>query len=604
MKEADRLPQHVVDGAIREAHQDDCPECGGAGPVDVHNSHTVWSAFVLTSWKNTPNLCCKSCGRNHQLMGLVSSFFLGWWGFPWGIIYTPIQIVRNLMGVLGGPNPYTPSEQFETIMRLDLAGRSLAGEPLPDFGRRPERSRSAVAKSADDRIPGECDHCGKKFKAKGSLAGKAMKCRGCGSRVIVPDVEDYESLEDEYEEEWDDGGNDDNWYGRSEDSAGTSRSRRGSSKKGRRSKKKSNTWRTVGLVVLCLFVGKFILITLGIIIAIFVHANRAPAPVVQRNPAPIQVPGRPNFDPPNFPSGAAVSPDTSQVGNPTQAAAPPNSVAGSQSAAAQTENAAASPFQPVAEMPTVNPLPNVNRAGRVWFVLSNLREGQKTSSSMFDKPFLLDYQLASGAPSSSDSYVLHLSATRGRTFKQHATVKFPMQDNGTIKFKLPPQLASADKFTAAIALPAGTQQLDDVSEEISPGDSPTAAVAPPSVVELAGAGARGKTLAIANPEYRNDDGPFSSLKLKFVLQQEIPGASYHLLVATPPSGPPLEFDLSHMLWRAVVGRETEYSGRLVGPSAALKPPFKLHVVRRKSRFPSRVQAEAPAIVSNTVHVTE
>lgn len=26
------------------------------------------------------------------------SFFLGWWGFPWGLVYTPMAIIQNLGG--------------------------------------------------------------------------------------------------------------------------------------------------------------------------------------------------------------------------------------------------------------------------------------------------------------------------------------------------------------------------------------------------------------------------------------------------------------------------------------------------------------------------
>lgn len=26
------------------------------------------------------------------------SLFLGWWGFPWGLIYTPMSIIENLSG--------------------------------------------------------------------------------------------------------------------------------------------------------------------------------------------------------------------------------------------------------------------------------------------------------------------------------------------------------------------------------------------------------------------------------------------------------------------------------------------------------------------------
>jgi hypothetical protein len=26
------------------------------------------------------------------------SFFIGWWGFPWGLVYTPMAIIQNLAG--------------------------------------------------------------------------------------------------------------------------------------------------------------------------------------------------------------------------------------------------------------------------------------------------------------------------------------------------------------------------------------------------------------------------------------------------------------------------------------------------------------------------
>lgn len=40
-------------------------------------------------------------GRSGFLLGLrysVVSLLLGWWGLPWGIIYTPLTILTNMMG--------------------------------------------------------------------------------------------------------------------------------------------------------------------------------------------------------------------------------------------------------------------------------------------------------------------------------------------------------------------------------------------------------------------------------------------------------------------------------------------------------------------------
>ena len=166
---ADRLPQRAVDDAVEETHQGDCPLCQGPGPVDVHASHTIWSIIALTSWRSTPNVCCRSCGRQKQLSGLVTSGVFGWWGFPWGFIYTPIQIGKNVSGIFGGPDPEVPSEQLETMTRLELAIRVEAGEPLP--GRR-QSSAKRQSDPTDDRIPVECDDW------------KTLQGKGCDGRKV------------------------------------------------------------------------------------------------------------------------------------------------------------------------------------------------------------------------------------------------------------------------------------------------------------------------------------------------------------------------------------------------------------------------------------
>src|SRR6266700_798156 len=104
-----QLPQDIVDRELRELHQGNCPVCSGRGPVDVHTSHQVWSALVLTRWVSKPKLCCRSCGRKSQLGNMAFSLVCGWWGFPWGLILTPVQITRNVIGMFGGPNPSRPS---------------------------------------------------------------------------------------------------------------------------------------------------------------------------------------------------------------------------------------------------------------------------------------------------------------------------------------------------------------------------------------------------------------------------------------------------------------------------------------------------------------
>jgi hypothetical protein len=124
------LSRQVPDGVVRESakkvHQGKCPKCQGPGPVDVHVTHRVWSALFLTSWRSIPQISCRSCGRKSQLGGAAFSLLLGWWGFPWGFIITPIQIGRNVFGMVTGPDPDQPSAQLEKAIRMNIVSNTLA----------------------------------------------------------------------------------------------------------------------------------------------------------------------------------------------------------------------------------------------------------------------------------------------------------------------------------------------------------------------------------------------------------------------------------------------------------------------------------------------
>jgi len=130
---AAQLPNEFVLEQARRVHGGSCPKCHGPGPVDVHMKHTVWSAFVMTQWRSTPILCCESCGTKAKLGALAFTSLFGWWGFPWGLIFTPVQIVRNLRALFAGIHPNEPSHQLVEIVRSDLASR-LAHEERQQAG--------------------------------------------------------------------------------------------------------------------------------------------------------------------------------------------------------------------------------------------------------------------------------------------------------------------------------------------------------------------------------------------------------------------------------------------------------------------------------------
>lgn len=129
---AQSVPEETLDAWVTQVHQGDCPVCNRPGPVDVHTSHRIWSALILTSWNSEPRLSCRRCGRRRQIESLFLSGVVGWWGFPWGIIITPIQIVRNLIGICGGgPSDDKPSPLLRKFVGLHAASHAMQQQQTP-----------------------------------------------------------------------------------------------------------------------------------------------------------------------------------------------------------------------------------------------------------------------------------------------------------------------------------------------------------------------------------------------------------------------------------------------------------------------------------------
>jgi len=126
---AAQVPDDVIAEYVVAVHEGTCPRCGGPGPIDVHTSHTVWSLLIVTSWRSKPQVCCGGCGVKAKLWGIFLSSLFGWWGFPWGLFATPVQIARNLKGLVMPPDPMRPSKQLAEAARLDMAAQ-LAEQEL------------------------------------------------------------------------------------------------------------------------------------------------------------------------------------------------------------------------------------------------------------------------------------------------------------------------------------------------------------------------------------------------------------------------------------------------------------------------------------------
>lgn len=128
---AREIPPDTLDQQTRSVYHGMCPNCQGPGPVDVHTSYRVWSALLMTSWRNQPRISCRSCGTKAQLGDAAFSLFLGWWGFPWGLIMTPVQITRNIIGLSSRRRSDTPSAELGRMVSMDMAARLIERRTAP-----------------------------------------------------------------------------------------------------------------------------------------------------------------------------------------------------------------------------------------------------------------------------------------------------------------------------------------------------------------------------------------------------------------------------------------------------------------------------------------
>jgi len=119
------LSDTEIDAHTHQVYRGRCPLCAGPGPNEVHVSHRVWSVIVLTRWEKRPAICCRRCGNKRKVEDSLFSLAFGWWGFPYGFIATPIQVFRNLSGLLTTISQPRQSLELRAMVELQLAARQL-----------------------------------------------------------------------------------------------------------------------------------------------------------------------------------------------------------------------------------------------------------------------------------------------------------------------------------------------------------------------------------------------------------------------------------------------------------------------------------------------
>ena len=119
-----RIEIEQMAGKIRSGT---CPVCSEiSSPVEVRFYYTVMSFIVLTRYTKKSRICCLNCGRKENWKAFLSTFFLGWWGFPWGVLMTPAYLIANLGEMFEKRKVGEPSEDLlrEAKFRLALSAQN------------------------------------------------------------------------------------------------------------------------------------------------------------------------------------------------------------------------------------------------------------------------------------------------------------------------------------------------------------------------------------------------------------------------------------------------------------------------------------------------
>jgi hypothetical protein len=140
------IPEQAIAKRAMEIRDGACPSCQRLeSHVEVRKSYWVWSALVLTRWGTSAKVCCTRCGIQSNLGSILYCLSLGWWGIPWGIFITPVQIIANVGAMFRRIDPTQPSEELiqatrlqlaEVLLRQQASGPGKALRPTPHTARR------------------------------------------------------------------------------------------------------------------------------------------------------------------------------------------------------------------------------------------------------------------------------------------------------------------------------------------------------------------------------------------------------------------------------------------------------------------------------------
>ena len=126
--EATKVTDAEIDALAKEIHAGVCPMCEERSGVEIRKSYDIVSFVFYTRHSTHTHICCRVCALKKQSIDFVGSFFLGWWGVPWGLLITPVQLLSNIGAMLFPPNTDEPSKDLRAATRMLIAQQRLDQE--------------------------------------------------------------------------------------------------------------------------------------------------------------------------------------------------------------------------------------------------------------------------------------------------------------------------------------------------------------------------------------------------------------------------------------------------------------------------------------------
>jgi hypothetical protein len=95
---AARARERRPDPRLERLYAERCTVCNSAEARLVAPMWVISAVFVTVRRPGAPDVLCPTHARLKAIPATVVSALLGWWGIPWGLLWTPGVLVQNLSG--------------------------------------------------------------------------------------------------------------------------------------------------------------------------------------------------------------------------------------------------------------------------------------------------------------------------------------------------------------------------------------------------------------------------------------------------------------------------------------------------------------------------